>query len=75
MTCMNQQHNSSSSYNVQFRNIACQSLNLDMEKRKVAATDNDMNFLGFEISEESYISEQSYQIWVSIRLARSFEIC
>ena len=37
---------------LQFKNIARKSLNLDMEKRKVASTDNDMNFLGFEISED-----------------------
>ena len=37
---------------LQFKNIARQSLKLDVEKLKVAATDNDMNFLGFEISED-----------------------
>ena len=44
---------------LQFRNIARQSLNLDMEKRKVAATDNDMNFLGFEISEDGYLNSRT----------------
>ena len=37
---------------LQFKNIARKSLKLDMEKRKVASTDNDMNFLGLEISED-----------------------
>ena len=30
-----------------------------MEKRKVAATDNDMNFLGFEISEDGYLNTRT----------------
>eukprot|EP00795_Rhopilema_esculentum_P017892 gene17892-biopygen2686 len=44
---------------LQFKNIARQSLNLDMEKRKVASTDNDMNFLGFEISEDGYLNSRT----------------
>lgn len=44
---------------LQFKNIARQSLNLDMEKRKVVATDNDMNFLGFKISEDGYLNSRT----------------
>ena len=44
---------------LQFKNIARQSLNLDMEKRNVAATDDDMNFLGFEISEDGYLNSRT----------------
>ena len=44
---------------LQFKNIARQSLNLDMKKRKVASTDNDMNFLGFEISEDGYLNSRT----------------
>ena len=44
---------------LQFKIIARQSLNLDMGKRKVAATDNDMNFLGFEISEDGYLNSRT----------------
>ena len=44
---------------LQLKNIARQSLNLDMEKRNVAATDNDMNFLGFEISEDGYLNSRT----------------
>ena len=43
---------------LQSRNITRQTLNLDMEKRKVA-TDYDMDFLGFEISEDGYLNSRT----------------
>ena len=42
-----------------FKNIARSSLNLDMEKRKVAVADNDINFLGFEISKDGYLNSRT----------------
>ena len=61
------------------KNIAGQSFNLDMENPKVVATDNDMNFLGFEINEEGYLNSNTkfrcQSDWpVLLRYARNLDI-
>ena len=44
----------------QFRSIARESLNLDMRKRDVPPTDNAVNFLGFDLTEDLYLNTRTY---------------
>ena len=62
-----------------FRRIARNSLDLDMKKRGVKKTDSNVNFLGYEISDKSYIKSSnrygSISNWITLnRHARKLNI-
>ena len=62
-----------------FKNIARQSLKLDMQKRGVQETDNDINFLGYEVNEKYYlVNSTNYGCstnWMDlIRLCRKLKV-